>query len=113
MPSTRRRSRPLRCWPGLGWSAASMQSAACCKRKGTSALAGLKMAVRTSTSNGWTATPLGFPRLEAGHQLLNFLVLGQEEFWRRVFFFGPASLSARVFSTSSCAYCCANSWKRW
>ena len=56
---------------------------------------------------------VGFPRLEAGHQLLDFLVLGQEEFWRRVFFFDPASLSARVFSTTSCAYCCANAWKRW
>ena len=57
--------------------------------------------------------PGRFPRLEAGHQLLDFLVLGQEEFWRRVFFFAPASLWARVFSTTSCAYCCASSWKRW
>src|ERR1039458_4637825 len=57
--------------------------------------------------------PVGFPRLEAGHQLLDFLALGEEEFWRRVFFFKPASLSARVFSTTSCAYCSANFWKRW
>ena len=57
--------------------------------------------------------PVGFPRLEAGHQLLDFLVLGQEQFWRRVFFFESASLSARVFSTISCAYCRASSWKRW
>jgi len=38
-----------------------MRSAACCQRKPTRALAGLKMAVRTRPSSCWTAIPLVFP----------------------------------------------------
>jgi hypothetical protein len=44
---------------------------------------------------------VGLLRPEAGHQLLDFLLLGQEELGRRVFFLAPAARSARVFSTMS------------
>src|ERR1017187_111118 len=42
--------------------------------------------------------------LEARHQLLDFLVLGQEDFRSEVFFFTPAARSARVCSITSWAY---------
>jgi len=54
---------------------------------------------------------VGLPGLEASHQLLDFLVLGQKDLGRRVFFFEPASRSARVCSTMSCTYCCTSCWK--
>ena len=75
-----------------------MRSAACCSRQPTSALADLKTAVRTSTSNCWTANPSGWFGLEAGHQLLDFLVLGQEDLGGEVFFLKPARpLGAGLF----------------
>ena len=42
---------------------------------------------------------VGYVGLETGHQLSDFLVLGQEERRRRVFFFAPAARSARVCAT--------------
>ena len=54
--------------------------------------------------------PVGGVGLETGHQLPDFLVLGQEELWRGVFFFAPADRSARVRSTMSWAYCATRVW---
>jgi len=48
--------------------------------------------------------PGGRVGLKTGHQLPDFLVFGQEELWRGVFFFAPAARSARVRSTRSWAY---------
>ncbi len=45
--------------PALGASAASARSAAPCKRHSTTALCGLKMAVRTKNSNSCTSLPCG------------------------------------------------------
>ena len=56
--------------------------------------------------------PVGLGRLEASHQLLDFLILGQEELGRGVFFFEPASRSARVCAATSATYCPIKLWKR-
>ena len=56
--------------------------------------------------------PVRLGRLEAGHQLLDFLILSQEEFGRGVFFFEPASRSARVCAATSATYCPTKVWKR-
>src|SRR6266487_995638 len=47
---------------------------------------------------------IGLAGLEAAHQLADFLLLGEEELRSGVFFFEPACLSARVFSTMSSTY---------
>lgn len=57
--------------------------------------------------------PAGPLALELHHQPLDFLVLGQEDFGREVFFLKPASRSARVRETTSEAYSPTSSWKRW
>ena len=57
--------------------------------------------------------PGGVLPLQRGHHLLDFLVLGQEEVGRGVFFFEPACRCARVCWTRSSTYCWTNCWKRW
>ena len=56
--------------------------------------------------------PVGLGRLKADHQLLDFLILGQEELGRGIFFFEPASRSARVCAATSATYCPTKVWKR-
>ena len=50
--------------------------------------------------------------LEMGHQLLDFRVLGEEDFRPEVFFFAPASRSARVWAMTKAAYWPTKSWNR-
>jgi hypothetical protein len=46
--------------------------------------------------------------LKTSHQLLDFLVLGEKEFGRGLFFFNPEASSARVFWMTNSAYCWVN-----
>jgi hypothetical protein len=48
--------------------------------------------------------------LEASHQLLDFLLLGQEDLGREVLFFKPVSRWTRVCSMMSWAYWSTNVW---
>jgi hypothetical protein len=50
------------------------------------------------------ASSVGFLTLKLRHQLVDFLVLGQEEMGGGIVFFEPAARSDRVRSTMSWAY---------
>ena len=54
--------------------------------------------------------PAGLLILKMGHQPLDFLILGQEDFGCGRFFLKPDSRSARVLSTMSWTYCAIISW---
>ena len=89
-----------------------MRSAACLQQKSHQRVGRLENRRAHQHFQLLDRHPVGLLGLEAGHQLLDFLVLGQEEFGGGVFFLKPAVRSARVCSTMSWAYCSTKVWNR-
>jgi hypothetical protein len=48
--------------------------------------------------------------LEAGYELLDFLLLGKEDLGREGFFLEPAAMAARVSVITLSAYCSVRAW---
>ena len=105
----RERLPPLALFSGFGLVGGLDLLAAVCSRNPTRAVAGLNMAVRTSTSSCCTRHPQG-GGLESGYELLDFLFLGQEDLRGEGFFLEPAAMAARVWVITSSAYCSVRAW---